>query len=797
MGFKGLENKIAVPEAPEEKPEKFASSGDNASRVPKNIPEKIISKNPHLRNIFKVLNLLHAEELPSGERVDRKELPEKIKPWENGLELSDNIREVVRDYTIKKIPSLKEKISSINDLPDRKLLEALSNNWFEEIGDEVGGQRREVLLAVAAHMVNHIENKVYEKVLEKSSEQELAKLNLTPELRDLTVRLLQVCEKADPLFIRFLAASQLTPKPPETKEPLAMKRPGDEKEYTPALLFPHETQFISKGFSEISAQETDWKKYPGGEIFRDYIQTLSEVYQEADPAKITDCRKQAEDLYKQLLRSGFPIIVTSAMEDYYKPPYLDPELRVSILTPEAQKEELSFQKVRNSMAENLDVLDISQSRDSVEKGFIRNGVAIGSFGVNLTFNAVAQGTLLYFNEQIRAYDKPFPLWTGLVANSEQEFANLEEEEKIKFLEELSRLNTVMHEISHDVYPESPSEQDKDQQGPSAIERFGKGNKNNFMEISAEIIYRGMIPEMIERGGLSGTKEQWAIATLVSSLQQITDDEGSEYRSAAIYSLNKLFKEKTVELSDGRLVINDFDRYYETHKELARELIRQFEDAGMNEKKAKAWFKENCTLGEDGEKGEELKEVDELLNELVEFRKTPDGKEAMLVRISNISESDKEKEATLDRIENIEKVSFPEHMQTDREGLKELLSINDNIHFIARDIKTKEDLAYLSAIPAEEEADSLSEHDRSFKPEEGEYYLESVSVIPTKRGQRVFAHIWEKFMEEAREKNIDKISLHARKGLSEILQKKYHLKPVRTIENWQGWGEPFDFYEITH
>jgi hypothetical protein len=760
----------------------FENAAD-VPKAPKKESEKVIPLNPHLRYIYKTLNLLHSEELPSGERVDRRELPEKVKPWESGLELSDNIREVVRDYVAKKIPGLKEKMPSIDDLPDKNLLEALSNNWFEEIGDEVGGQRREVLLALSAHMVNHIENKVYEKVLGRSSEQELAKLNLTPELRNLTVKLLQVSEKTDPLFIRFLAASQLTPEPPKGAKPLAMKMPGDKNKYTPASLFPHETQFISRGFSEIAAQEIEWQKYLGGEIFKDYIQTLSELYQEVDPAKIADCQKRVEKLYEQAVKSGFPIIVTSAMEGYYKPPYFDPELKVSILTPESQSEEQSFQKTQKALAASLDALGVTQFKKTIEKRFIRNAVVFGAYGVNLTFNASAQekpAILIYLNEQIRQLDRSFPLMADLISNTSREFGNLDEKERAGLMEKMSRLNTVMHELSHSIYSNRSPE----------AKRLGSESENYFSEIAAEIAYRGMIPEIIEKEGIPGTKEQWAIATLTESLQLLKEEEDSEYRKAAIYSINRLLEQGAVEVSDDQLTILNFNEYYKIHKELAEEIFAVFRDSSMNEKKAKKWIKEKCSPCE------QLKRIELIINDLVELRKTPSDSEANLARISNISEGDKKKKKTVDRIENIEKISFPEHMQTDRDGLEELLSVEDNIHFIAEDIKTKEDLAYLSAIPAEEEAESFLEWDPVFSPEEGEYYLESVCVVPTKRGQRVFSHIWEKFLEEVRKKGIAKISLHARSGLSEILQKKYHFKPVRTIENWQGWGEPFDFYEIS-
>lgn len=770
MGIENPASGVATSKIPEKKPESVISEKDvDISSVPTDVPEKMIPKNPRLRNIFKVLRLLHSEELPSGERVDRRELPEKVKSWENGMELSDNIREVVRDYVAKKIPGFKERVPSIDDLPDRKLLDALANNWFEEIGDEVSGQRREVFLALSAHMVNHIENKVYEKVLEKSSEQDLAKLNLTPELRDLTIKLLQVSEKADPLFIRFLAASQLTPEPPRGAKPLAMKMAGDKNKYTPATLFPHETRFISRGFSEISTQEMDWQKYPGGEIFRDYIKTLGELYKEADPTKIGECQERVEKLYEETVKSGFPIIVTSAMEGYYKPPYLDPELRVSILTPEAQKEEDFFRKTQLAMSESLGVLGITKTKikEDLKNRFIRNVVSVGSCGVDLTFTAVAQeepAILTFLNEQSRAYDKPFLMWTNLISNSEAEFSGLDEKQKTELMGKLSRLNTVMHELSHSVFTEKSTR----------VKHMSEEEKNAFMETSAEIIYRGMIPKMIEKGGMPGTKEQWAIATLTSSLQQMVDEEDSEYRQASIYALNRLFESGIVEFLNGQLVINNFDEYYKIHKELAKNLIN-------------GEMKNN-----DVKLGDKLKEVDRMLRELVELRKKANG-EAILAQIQTVEKAD---EKTVAAICKLEKKAFPDYMQTDEDGIRELLEVEGNIHFLVKDIKSQEYVAYLSAIPAVEEAESFLEWDPTFKAGKKDYYLESVSAVESARQQRIFSFLWEKLLSEMREREVPKISMHARKGLSEILQKKYNLKPLRTIENWQDWGEPFDYYEVS-
>jgi len=40
-------------------------------------------------------------------------------------------------------------------------------------------------------------------------------------------------------------------------------------------------------------------------------------------------------------------------------------------------------------------------------------------------------------------------------------------------------------------------------------------------------------------------------------------------------------------------------------------------------------------------------------------------------------------------------------------------------------------------------------------------------------------------------------MHTRvsEGLSSILQKRYSAKLIRTLENWQGYEEPFDYLKI--
>ena len=88
--------------------------------------EKLIPPKPHLRYVEKTISLLESDIGPDGEKINWKNLYEKVGPWNSGLELSDEIRDIVREYLLSKFPKIKEKIPSIEDLPDPELLNALS-----------------------------------------------------------------------------------------------------------------------------------------------------------------------------------------------------------------------------------------------------------------------------------------------------------------------------------------------------------------------------------------------------------------------------------------------------------------------------------------------------------------------------------------------------------------------------------------------------------------------------------------------------------------------------------------------
>ena len=64
-------------------------------------------------------------------------------------------------------------------------------------------------------------------------------------------------------------------------------------------LFPKETQYLSRKFAEISKMNINWKNISGGEIFQEYLKTLSESYSETDVDRIDERYKKISELYGQ------------------------------------------------------------------------------------------------------------------------------------------------------------------------------------------------------------------------------------------------------------------------------------------------------------------------------------------------------------------------------------------------------------------------------------------------------------------------------------------------------------------
>ena len=560
------------------------------------VPEKIISSEPKLRNVLKSLELLKPVETTFGEERRWQELWRDVEPFDSMQELSDNVRKTVSEFIASHIPRLKEQIGSISEFSDSALLNALANGWFEELDEDIDGQRRKVLLAEMAHVVRRIETTIYKRLLEHAGPDDLGKIGLAAEVRDLLIDVLDTSVKADPLFVRYLAFTQLSGRPPKEANETSLFIPDDPNPHTIAELFPHETQYLAKRFATITENpDAPWVSQQGGPIFRKYLQDLSRFYAEQDPATAKQIQKDLELSYGELVVSDFPIVITTGFEGELKPPYNDPELRVSVKTADTKNEERHFERMRDVFADNLSILNAQQFSETVRKQPVRIMNVLGNYGVNLTFSAVAQEDppVLFLNEQIRAYDREFPeFMRRMVKNTDQLFSGIAPAEQKPMMERMSRANSVLHELDHSLY---------DDDSPEA-KRLGVDGLETITDAKAEIVYRALVPSLIEQGGLEGTKEQWAGAMLASSILIIIDQpEDDDYFRAAAHSLNNLLQQQAVHFDGTQLEIRDVDAYYRIQKEAAQQVLGLYRDESMNEKKAETWINKNCKSNRDVKK----------------------------------------------------------------------------------------------------------------------------------------------------------------------------------------------------
>lgn len=555
-------------------------------KIPTQEAEKPIPNRPRLRNIEDTLVLLESEEGPDGEKINWKDLYEKVGSWNSGLELAENMRSVLKEYIISKLPRLKEKIPSIQDLPDRELLDALTNSWFEGLENEIKHTVKEVLLSVATHILRRIENRIYRKIIEEAANKDLEKLGLEANLREPLMEVLEAAAKSDPLYIRYLAYAQLSPEPPE--EPNEAAPIGqDGKPHTWAELFPHETQYISKKLKSILEKKEGWQSIEGATEFIKYAELLAEFFSEKDPAKMKDLKEKIEQAYADSITGGFPIVISPPTGSYYKEPYLDPELRISLRTPDSRAQEQSFIDIQNAMADELETLDVQQFADDMRKKPIASVVSIGAYGANLTFTAAAEtekDITLFLDEQIRRYDVNLKNFLPLIDISETVFQTTPTER----IEEMSREDTIFHELSHSVWT-----LDKDAQ-----KRLGGKSETIIAETAAESVYRGLARGLIEKGKIKYTPEQYIAATIAMPLQVLKErDPDNEYYQAAVYVLNGMLEEGIIEFDGQKVIVKDLNTAFDYLRANAKEVISLYENTEMTEQKASKWVGEKCTSGE--------------------------------------------------------------------------------------------------------------------------------------------------------------------------------------------------------
>lgn len=188
-----------------------------------------------------------------------------------------------------------------------------------------------------------------------------------------------------------------------------------------------------------------------------------------------------------------------------------------------------------------------------------------------------------------------------------------------------------------------------------------------------------------------------------------------------------------------------------------------------------------------EQSEETPERLSKIDELVDNEKKSTTK---IEAISGYSEE------ILGQVLDIERESFPEEIQSSPENLKEILENSDGIHLLARD-KDEKVVGALLSLRQSQEYEFLKDYDPDFANDENSLYVESIAIKPKSRSIEVANGLFKTLVEQAKERHFKKITMHARvsNGLSDVLQKRCGAKFFKRIENWYGFGEPFDYLEI--
>ncbi|MDD5750079.1 MAG: hypothetical protein PHU56_00280 [Candidatus Pacebacteria bacterium] len=578
-------------------PENFCLRPNPENPKEKTEQEKPLLEPRRLNYISSSLKLLKPErtEKENGQVEEERwqDLHERVGGFENSIDLSDQIRKIAVEWVGKKIPELKKEAPTLKNLPDEKLSFALANNWFSEL-PEVEGQRREVLLAVMASVAKRIEARMWYKTLERMDENDLNKMGIDSSERDLLADLLKTGSKANPLFVRFLAYSQLSPEASKKAGLQMFDVPGQKELFSLSRMFPKETGFLSAKFKKLFEDSKDkaWSNKPGGQEMARLLELMSKIYaKDTSAPEAQSLQEQIDQASDELIKSAFPIAIIPSMEGMYKEKHVDPEIKICVKSRDCLEQDKKFEKAKNVMADCLEKSGLKKFAESLSEKKTQSLIDIGEFGVNVAFKAVAQeskGTnVIFVNEQRRSYDANFSKYLDLISNAKEAFAGISEEQK----QAMARMLSMFHEYSH-LHPEEST----------GAKRLGEKAEAVICEAEADSVYRAFLPEIIEQGGIEGTKEQWACAMLASSLQELKDPES--YAKSGAYTLKAALQEGAISWNANHLTINDYDKLFAIQRKSAQEILSLYKDTAMTESKANAWVNKNC--------------LDKTVNEIIEF-----------------------------------------------------------------------------------------------------------------------------------------------------------------------------------
>jgi len=152
----------------------------------------------------------------------------------------------------------------------------------------------------------------------------------------------------------------------------------------------------------------------------------------------------------------------------------------------------------------------------------------------------------------------------------------------------------------------------------------------------------------------------------------------------------------------------------------------------------------------------------------------------------------EKDITEDLVREIaimERENFHEVFHICHEELRDTLHEPSAINVIAYD-ENEHIAGYLLAMDFSEEFEDLKSADPGIEDIPGAIYLHSIVVRQDMRGKGVFGKLIKTFRDYCPDKTV---ALHAStKNASSAGFQKYGARFIRTVENWYGTGEAFDY-----
>lgn len=151
---------------------------------------------------------------------------------------------------------------------------------------------------------------------------------------------------------------------------------------------------------------------------------------------------------------------------------------------------------------------------------------------------------------------------------------------------------------------------------------------------------------------------------------------------------------------------------------------------------------------------------------------------------------------------LEKKCFPEAWQYDDadEYYRKMLDDSENINIFLRE--GKDIIGYVLARFHNKVTEELKEYDPELEEKEDFFYIETIQILPEKRGLGGAKRLFFSVCEEAKRRGVSKFSIHARtmNGFSDKIRKMFEgkIKKVRKIESWKlAGGEPYEYIEWSY